>query len=137
MAHGGKLTAVRTIAFDGRALASPAGGVRRYVTELFGALAAAHPEVRWVGIGAPCMHDVSDARHPEWYPGDLDPLRRWFYRRSATSAARIVTDSTFSRDGFGLPVLEAMACGTPVVASRAASMPEVAGPRAVPLRPRR
>ena len=98
MAHGGKLTAVRTIAFDGRALASPAGGVRRYVTELFGALAAAHPEVRWVGIGAPCMHDVSDARHPEWYPGDLDPLRRWFYRRSATSAARIVTDSTFSRD---------------------------------------
>jgi glycosyltransferase involved in cell wall biosynthesis len=30
-------------------------------------------------------------------------------------------------EGFGLPVLEAMACGTPVVCSRAASLPEVAG----------
>jgi glycosyltransferase involved in cell wall biosynthesis len=30
-------------------------------------------------------------------------------------------------EGFGLPVLEAMACGTPVVCSRSASLPEVAG----------
>lgn len=30
-------------------------------------------------------------------------------------------------EGFGLPVLEAMACGTPVICSRAASLPEVAG----------
>jgi glycosyltransferase involved in cell wall biosynthesis len=30
-------------------------------------------------------------------------------------------------EGFGLPVLEAMACGTPVVCSNAASLPEVAG----------
>ena len=30
-------------------------------------------------------------------------------------------------EGFGLPVLEAMACGTPVVCSWAASLPEVAG----------
>ncbi|GAC1407835.1 MAG: hypothetical protein NVSMB64_15190 [Candidatus Velthaea sp.] len=30
-------------------------------------------------------------------------------------------------EGFGLPLLEAMACGTPVLASRAASLPEVGG----------
>jgi glycosyltransferase involved in cell wall biosynthesis len=34
-------------------------------------------------------------------------------------------------EGFGLPPLEAMACGAPVVASRAASVPEVVGDAAV------
>jgi glycosyltransferase involved in cell wall biosynthesis len=34
-------------------------------------------------------------------------------------------------EGFGFPVLEAMACGTPVVASNASSLPEVAGDAAL------
>jgi glycosyltransferase involved in cell wall biosynthesis len=34
-------------------------------------------------------------------------------------------------EGFGLPVLEAMACGTPVVCSNRASLPEVAGDAAL------
>jgi alpha-1,3-rhamnosyl/mannosyltransferase len=43
------------------------------------------------------IHDVSYERHPEWYPYRRDWLRRAFYRRSARSAAHIVTDSDFSR----------------------------------------
>jgi len=34
-------------------------------------------------------------------------------------------------EGFGLPILEAMACGTPVIASNTSSMPEVGGPAAL------
>jgi len=34
-------------------------------------------------------------------------------------------------EGFGLPVLEAMACGTPVITSNTSSLPEVAGDAAV------
>ncbi len=34
-------------------------------------------------------------------------------------------------EGFGLPILEAMACGTPVITSTTASMPEVAGDAAL------
>lgn len=39
-------------------------------------------------------------------------------------------------EGFGLPPLEAMACGVPVVCSDAASLPEVAGDAAVLVAPR-
>jgi glycosyltransferase involved in cell wall biosynthesis len=38
-------------------------------------------------------------------------------------------------EGFGLPVLEAMACGAPVVSSNAGPLPEVAGDAAVLLPP--
>jgi glycosyltransferase involved in cell wall biosynthesis len=38
-------------------------------------------------------------------------------------------------EGFGLPVLEAMACGAPVVCSNAGPLPEVAGDAAILLKP--
>jgi alpha-1,3-rhamnosyl/mannosyltransferase len=43
------------------------------------------------------IHDVSYERHPEWYPYRRDPIRRNFYRWSARTANRIITDSEFSR----------------------------------------
>ena len=38
-------------------------------------------------------------------------------------------------EGFGLPILEAMACGTPVVANEVSSIPEVAGDAAYLVKP--
>lgn len=144
------------IAIDGRALSGPAGGVRRYITQLWRAMPQADPGLAGMAIGgvredavaaglshlpassrlpsnlgwsawtlpraagkaradvfhAPAytaplwgarplvltIHDVSYARHPGWYPHTSDPLRQWFYRRSAHRANRIITDSTFSRE---------------------------------------
>jgi glycosyltransferase involved in cell wall biosynthesis len=50
----------------------------------------------------------------------LDQMPHWY-----RNAALMVYPSLY--EGFGLPLLEAMQCGCPVVASRAASIPEVVG----------
>jgi glycosyltransferase involved in cell wall biosynthesis len=50
-----------------------------------------------------------------------------------THAAMLVLPSY--EEGFGLPVLEAMACGVPVIVSSRGSLPEVAGPAATPIDP--
>lgn len=42
------------------------------------------------------VHDVSYARHPEWYPHERDHLRRLYYRLSAQRAAVVITPSQFS-----------------------------------------
>jgi len=54
---------------------------------------------------------------PGFVPDDLLP--------AVYSAAHVFAFPSLY-EGFGLPILEAMACGTPVVASRASCLPEVA-----------
>jgi glycosyltransferase involved in cell wall biosynthesis len=51
------------------------------------------------------------------------------------AAADLLVFPSFE-EGFGLPIIEAMACGTPVVSSNTASMPEVAGDAAVMFDPK-
>ncbi len=50
-------------------------------------------------------------------------------RRQYTGAAAFLYPSIY--EGFGLPIVEAMACGAPVVTSRTASAPEIAGGAAI------
>jgi glycosyltransferase involved in cell wall biosynthesis len=53
------------------------------------------------------IHDVSYELHPEWYPYRRDRLRRYFYRRSAKTASRVLTVSMFSASeiarAYGIP----------------------------------
>jgi glycosyltransferase involved in cell wall biosynthesis len=55
---------------------------------------------------------------PGYVPADELPL--WY-----NAASVLAYPSLY--EGFGLPVVEAMACGTPVVTSSVSSMPEAAG----------
>ncbi|MGA2018988.1 MAG: glycosyltransferase family 1 protein, partial [Candidatus Sulfotelmatobacter sp.] len=73
-------------------------------TELADCIARNHvtPNVRFVGV-------VPEAELPSLY----------------RTAEALIFPSLY--EGFGLPLLEAMACGTPVVTSNITAMPEVAG----------
>ncbi|MDW8072507.1 MAG: glycosyltransferase family 1 protein, partial [Anaerolineae bacterium] len=57
-----------------------------------------------------------------FFPGYIsaEDLPLWY-----NAADLFVYPSLF--EGFGLPVLEAMACGTPVICSNVSSLPEVTG----------
>jgi len=66
---------------------------------------------------------VRDAVH---FPGYVPAADLPLLYNAATLA---VVPSVY--EGFGLPVLEAMACGTPVVSSQASSLPEIGGEAAV------
>jgi alpha-1,3-rhamnosyl/mannosyltransferase len=63
--------------------------------------------------GIRCLHAVTDHSLASLY-----------------SAALMTVIPSFE-EGFGLPVIESMACGTPVACSSAASLPEIAGDSAI------
>ena len=60
-------------------------------------------------MGIRTYHCVSDEQLVSWY----------------NAAEALILPSL--NEGFGLPALEAMACGTPVIASNVAALPEVVG----------
>lgn len=70
---------------------------------------------------------AADVHFPGFIPTEELPL--WY-----NSAEVFIYPSVF--EGFGIPVLEAMACGTPVLISDASSLPEVAGQAGLHIPPR-
>jgi glycosyltransferase involved in cell wall biosynthesis len=100
--------------------------------ELFAAVRRLRPDVRLVRIGGPF---TAEQRVHARQLGVLDAIvvlpfvdratLSAVYRRSALALL------TSEREGFGLPVVEALACGTPVVASDIAVLREVGGDAAV------
>lgn len=93
----------------------------------FAQVSARHPEVRLVLSGPPDEETRHLALAHGIYPqlvfaGSIPEERLPGYYRGASVLA---LPSLY--EGFGLPVLEAMACGTPVLTSTTTSLPEVAG----------
>jgi glycosyltransferase involved in cell wall biosynthesis len=92
--------------------------------DAFARLRAETPELRLVltGVG----HDASRLPEAVETLGGVSPTELVsLYRRAAV----VVFPSLY--EGFGLPPLEAMACGCPVASSSAGSLPEVLGDAAV------
>lgn len=67
----------------------------------------------------------SPHRHDILYLGYIEREREYYY----SLASLFLYPSFF--EGFGLPVIEAMACGTPIITSHNSSMAEVAGDAAL------
>jgi alpha-1,3-rhamnosyl/mannosyltransferase len=77
--------------------------------------------VRWRGV--PGEGPPSDRWRFLDAPEDAHLV--WLYRR----ASALLFPSIY--EGFGLPLLEAMSCGCPVICSRVASLPEIGGDVAI------
>jgi glycosyltransferase involved in cell wall biosynthesis len=107
------------------------------VLESFAKVRDHHRDVMLVRVGAPMFQDdaklavklgIQDAIH---YVGRVDDdrlLADWY-----NAADLLLFPSTW--EGFGWPPLEAMACGTPVVASTIPAIAEVTGDAAVLVAP--
>lgn len=75
--------------------------------------------------GAAVREQLATAALPEGRVHLLGELSEEDLRLAYRGAAAVVVASR--HEGFGLPVLEAMACGVPVVATEAGALPEVTG----------
>jgi len=97
--------------------------------DLFSGVRQARPDVRLIRVGGPF---TAEQRVRARELGVLDAITVLPFVDRATLAA-VYRRSALAllpseREGFGLPVIEALACGTPVVASDIAVLKEVGGP---------
>ncbi len=111
----------------------PRKNLRRLI-EAFASLAADHRETKLVIVGA-----------AGWLTSDLAPLVQTRGLSNRIIFTGYVPDDELPLwyqaatifcypslyEGFGLPVLEAMACGTPVITARTSSLPELTGDAAL------
>jgi glycosyltransferase involved in cell wall biosynthesis len=108
---------------------------RKDVPALLSAFAevhAAHPGVVLVLAGPPGADDSPEPDPAPWLRlvGHVDDATRAALLRHAALLAYPSRD-----EGFGFPMLEAMAMGTPVVAASAGAIPEIAADAAVLVKP--
>jgi alpha-1,3-rhamnosyl/mannosyltransferase len=90
-----------------------------------------------VGKDLGVADDVTEAARKAGHAGAVvhlgGPVKDDRLKALYQGAVALVYPSRY--EGFGLPLIEAMACGTPVIASNVASMPEVVGDAGVLLEP--
>lgn len=119
---------LEALGITGRYVVHAAGATKRKnlsaLAEAWGLVAGQHPEVMIVLCGPP------DPRRTQLFgllprvvtAGRLPPAT---IASLMAGAAAVVVPSTY--EGFGLPALEGMAAGAPVIAARRGALPEVCG----------
>jgi glycosyltransferase involved in cell wall biosynthesis len=104
------------------------------LVQAFSRVAAAHRDVRLVIAGGKgWSYDETAAEIARLNLGDRVIFPGFVSEEDLAAVYSLARALAFPSlyEGFGLPVLEAMACGTPVVCANASSLPEVAGDAAV------
>lgn len=108
---------------------------RKTILKIFARVLATLPDTHFVLVGALTSAEQDLAEQLELYP-----YLHVFPQLSADDIVSLYSTTAVFLfpslyEGFGLPVVEARMCGTPVVCSNAGSLPEVAGPETIMFAP--